>query len=157
MARPIVFWAETDTALLVLTLVVIAERIASSFSRRLIEPASRKNAPRRFYAHYRPPPGIGLEAMCVLCLCGPAGEQFCGSPDDGGGQADYDMAREYLARAGYDFLRIEAEIVRLRDAADRLIRTPFVQDRIQVIVAALLRQGTLTGDEIGAFMISVDA
>src|SRR6516164_9581838 len=53
MARPIVFWAQTDTALLVLTLVVVAERIASSFSRRVIEPASRKNAPRRFYAHHR--------------------------------------------------------------------------------------------------------
>ena len=46
------FWAQTDTAFLVLTLVVIAKRIASSFS-RLIEPASRKHAPRRFYAHHR--------------------------------------------------------------------------------------------------------
>jgi len=45
--------AKTDDALLVLTLVVIAERIASSFSRRVIKPASRKNAPRRFYAHHR--------------------------------------------------------------------------------------------------------
>jgi hypothetical protein len=53
MTRPIVFWAQTDTALLVLTLVVVAERIASSFSRRFIKPASRKNAPRRFYAHHR--------------------------------------------------------------------------------------------------------
>jgi hypothetical protein len=33
--------------------VVIAERVASSFSRRLIEPASRKNTPRGFYAHHR--------------------------------------------------------------------------------------------------------
>jgi hypothetical protein len=47
------FWAQTDTALLVLALVVIAERIASSFSRRFIKPASRKHAPRRFYAHHR--------------------------------------------------------------------------------------------------------
>jgi hypothetical protein len=31
--------------------VVVAERIASSFSRRVIKPASRKNAPRRFYAN----------------------------------------------------------------------------------------------------------
>src|SRR5215472_17355681 len=53
MARPIVFWTQTDTALLVLTLVVVAECIASSFSRRVIKPASRKNAPRRFYAHHR--------------------------------------------------------------------------------------------------------
>src|SRR5215469_12791563 len=53
MARPIVFWAQTDTALLVLTLVVIAKRIASSFSRRVIKPTSRKHAPRSFYAHHR--------------------------------------------------------------------------------------------------------
>jgi hypothetical protein len=37
----------------VLTLVIVAERIASSFSRRVIKPASRKHAPRRFYAHHR--------------------------------------------------------------------------------------------------------
>src|SRR5262249_13413792 len=49
MARPIMFWAQTDTALLVLALVVVAERIASSFSRRVIKPASRKNAPCGFY------------------------------------------------------------------------------------------------------------
>ena len=53
MARPIVFWAQTDTALLVLALVIVAQRIASSFSRRVIKPASRKNAPCRFYAHHR--------------------------------------------------------------------------------------------------------
>jgi hypothetical protein len=53
MARPIMFWAQTDTALLVLTLVIVAKRVASSFSRRLIEPASRKHAPRGFYAHHR--------------------------------------------------------------------------------------------------------
>src|SRR5262249_49675717 len=53
MARPIMFWAQTDAALLVLTLVIVAKRVASIFSRRLIEPASRKNAPRRFYAHHR--------------------------------------------------------------------------------------------------------
>src|SRR6516225_5980275 len=53
VARPIVFWAQTDAALLVLTLVVIAKRVASSFSRRFIKPASRKHASRRFYAHHR--------------------------------------------------------------------------------------------------------
>jgi hypothetical protein len=42
-----------DTAFLILTLVVITERVASGFSRRLIKPASQKNTPRRFYAHHR--------------------------------------------------------------------------------------------------------
>src|SRR5215468_3353703 len=53
IARPIVFWAQTDTALLVLALVIVAKRVASSFSRRVIKPASRKHAARRFYAHHR--------------------------------------------------------------------------------------------------------
>src|SRR5690242_5455097 len=33
--------------------MVVAERVASCFSRGFIKPASRKNAPRRFYAHHR--------------------------------------------------------------------------------------------------------
>jgi hypothetical protein len=65
------------------------------------------------------------------------------------------MARTYLSRR-FDALRIGAEIARLRDAADRLVRTPWVQDRIQLIAAALLHHGTLTGDEIGV-MIAADA
>jgi hypothetical protein len=37
--------------------------------------------------------------MVTLCLAGSAAEkQFCGSIDDGGDRADYDMARAYLAR-----------------------------------------------------------
>jgi len=35
-------------------------------------------------------------------------------------------------------------------------KTPFVAHRIQLIAAALLRQRTLTGDEVGA-MIAADA
>src|SRR6516225_10362062 len=67
MARPIMFWAQPDTALLVLALVIVAKRVASSFSRRLIKPASRKNAPRRFYAHHR---GTGSGPVIDVTLAG---------------------------------------------------------------------------------------
>jgi hypothetical protein len=65
-----------------------------------------------------------LECMATLCLAGPAAEAyFCGSIEDGADRIDIDMARQYLARRFHP-LRIAAEIARLRDAADRLMRTP---------------------------------
>jgi hypothetical protein len=56
------------------------------------------------------------------------------------------MARSYLARAGFDLLRIEAEIGRLKLAAERLVRTE--QRRIDSIAAALLKRGNLNAQEI---------
>jgi hypothetical protein len=65
------------------------------------------------------------------------------------------MARHYLARR-YDPLQIGTEIARLGDAAQRLVRTPFARRHIPLIAEALLRRGTLAGDEIGG-MIAADA
>jgi hypothetical protein len=42
-------------------------------------------------------------------------------------------------------LHVEAEIVRLRDVAERLVCTPWAQECIRLIGDALLRHGTLTG------------
>jgi hypothetical protein len=66
------------------------------------------------------------------------------------------MARRYLSEHGFDPLLISIGIARLRDSADALVRTPWAKSRIQLIVDALLRHGTLTGDEIGV-MIAADA
>jgi hypothetical protein len=55
-----------------------------------------------------------------------------------------------------DILHIGAEIVRLRDAADRLLSREWAQQRIRLIAGVLLHYGTLTGDEIGA-MIAANA
>jgi hypothetical protein len=52
MARPVVLRPETDIAVLVLALMVIAERIASSFRCLLIKPATGKYAPCRFNPHH---------------------------------------------------------------------------------------------------------
>jgi hypothetical protein len=106
--------------------------------------------PHLHRGHYRPPPGIGLEAMCTLCLWPAAEELFIGPITDGSDQTDYEMARHYQSPR-YDLLQIESELVRLRDAADRLVRTPFVQDRIRLIAAALLERGSLSGAEIEGY------
>jgi hypothetical protein len=50
----------------------------------------------------------------------------------------------------YDALQIGFQLNRARASAEALVRTPFARHRIPLIAAALLRQGTLTGDEIGA-------
>lgn len=81
----------------------------------------------------------------MLALSG-AGEYFCGRVNDGSAEIDYDMAREYLANAGLHLLQIEAEIVRARLAADRLVRSE--QQRIRVIADALMQRGSLSGADI---------
>jgi hypothetical protein len=107
------------------------------------------DTPHMHRGHYRPPPSIGLEAMVTLYLAGPVGEQhFCGAINDGSDAVDYAMAREYLADGGWDALQVEAKIKLAQDAADRLVRTPAVQDRIRLLAAALMRHGTLTGGQI---------
>ncbi len=71
----------------------------------------------------------------------------CGRIDDGDDKFDLETARDYLARE-FAPLRAAAEIARYRDAAQRLVRSPWAQDRIRLIADALLRQGTLNGEEI---------
>ena len=110
----------------------------------------RSDVPHVHRAHYRPPPGLGLEAMGIFCLSGPASEEyFCGRITDGSDWVDIEIAREYLF-AKFNVFTIAAEIARLRAAADRLVRTPSVQNRIRLIADALLRHGTLTGADISA-------
>jgi hypothetical protein len=91
---------------------------------------------------------LGLESMMTLCLAGPEAEkEFCGPIDDGSGQTDYQMAREYLARSIANPLQAAADS-RYRDAAQRLVRSSWAQRRIVMLAAALLRNGALTGEQI---------
>jgi hypothetical protein len=81
---------------------------------------------------------------------GAGGEElFCGSIDDGSDQADYEMARDYLAEC-FTPLRLGAELARLRTSAQRLVTTPWAQKRIVQIAGALLQHGTLSGEQIFA-------
>jgi hypothetical protein len=63
--------------------------------------------------------------------------------------------RGTIWRAASKF-QIGTEIARSGDAAQRLVRTPFACHCIPLIAEALLRRGTLAGDEIGG-MIAADA
>jgi hypothetical protein len=64
-----------------------------------------------------------------------------------GDEGDYAMAREYLSRH-LDPLRAAAELARYRDAAARLVKSQWAQQRIAKLAEALLRCGTLSGEEI---------
>ena len=109
-------------------------------------------SPHMLRAHYDAPADIGLEAICILCLAGPASEEyFCGKIDDGSDQTDIATVRKYLSRQ-YDALQIRFQFDRLRDAADKLVRTEWAQDRIRKIADALLDRGSLTSEDIAALV-----
>jgi hypothetical protein len=114
------------------------------------------DVPHLHRADYHAPHDCGLECMVTLCPAGPEAEkEFCGTITDGGDRTDYEMAREYLARSVANPLQAAAELVRYRDAAQRLVRSPWAQQRIRLLADALLRHGTLTAEQI--FELYVDA
>jgi hypothetical protein len=108
-----------------------------------------EHRPHLHRAHYRAPDAdFGLESTVTLCLAGPEAErEFCGPITDDSDRADYEMAREYLARQ-LNPLQVGAELVRFRDAAQRLVRSPWAQHRIHLLADALLRTGSLSGEQI---------
>ncbi len=92
---------------------------------------------------------FGPEAIVTLCLAGPEAEkEFCGPITDDGDRLDYETARRYLARSIVNPLQAAAELARYRDAAARLVRSPWGRQRITVIADALLRHGTLGGEAV---------
>ena len=129
---------------------------AINFGIPIISVTIEAGAGHLYRGHYRERADLGLERIVTMCLAGPAAEEFfCGPIEDGTDRADYSLARHYLARR-FDPLQIGTEIARLADAAQRLVRTPLARRRIPLIAEALLRRGTLAGDEIGG-MIAADA
>jgi hypothetical protein len=108
--------------------------------------------PRLLRGHFRG----STEIMVTMALCGPAAERcYVGPICDSSDQTDIAMARRYLARQLHP-VQIGAALARLENAADSLVKTPWARDRIQLISAALLKYGALSGDEIG-IMIAADA
>jgi hypothetical protein len=98
-----------------------------------------------------------LEVVGVICFAGPASEElFCGPAppgDDGGERRDYEMAYEHLQRE-VGALRLGLEFARLRDSARALVRTPWARSAIPKLAEALLRQGTLDGDQVSDVLVS---
>jgi hypothetical protein len=121
---------------------------AIAFGIPIIRVTIVNETPHLLRGHYRAQHDAGLECMATLCLAGPAAEDyFCGSIEDGADRLDIEMVRQHLARR-FQPLRIAAEIARLRDAAERLVRTPWAEQRIRLVAEALSLRGTLTGEEI---------
>jgi hypothetical protein len=99
--------------------------------------------------YHAPNADFGLKCMVTLCLAGPEAEkEFCGPITDHSDRIDYQMAYEYLARRIANPLQIGAELARCRNAAERLVRSAWAQQRIRLLADALLRCGTLSGEEI---------
>ncbi len=122
---------------------------AITFAIPIISVTIDDDVPHMHRGRYRPPHDCGLECMVTLCLAGPAAEQyFCGPITDGSDQIDRAMARDYLA-GRFDPLWIGVEMARLGDAAERLVKSAWGQQRIRQIAEALLDRGTLSGSDIG--------
>ena len=103
-------------------------------------------------ANYRPPQGLACEALLTFYLAGSGAEkEFCGASDHGGDRIDVDNARRYLARR-FAPLQVGFQLVRYRDAAQRLVQSAWARQRIRVLAEALLSHGTLTGEQIAALL-----
>jgi hypothetical protein len=95
--------------------------------------------------YYRQQRGLATECLCIMSLAGAEAERlFFPDADDFGDAIDLKMIRGYLEpKSELEFI---AEIERLRAAAGRLVVSE--RAKIEVIAAALLKSGTLTGDQI---------
>jgi hypothetical protein len=93
---------------------------------------------------------FGLECLTVLCLAGIAAEEmfFGPIPDPAAIQQDLQMAREHVARSIANPLQAAVQLSLYKSAAERLVRSAWAQQRIRVLADALLRCGTLSGEEI---------
>ncbi len=81
-------------------------------------------------------------------MAGPAAEELvCGPISDGGDGEDIAMARRCLLRR-FTKLEVAREMVRMGEAARRLVRTPWAEVRVRAIADALVERGTLTAEEI---------
>jgi hypothetical protein len=98
---------------------------------------------------FRDPNPHSLQPYVRVSLwLGLAGKEFCGPITDDSNRIDYEMAREYLARCVANPLQAAAELARYRDAARRLVRTPWARHRIRLLPDALLRNESLSGEDI---------
>ncbi len=104
---------------------------------------------------YRQQQNIAVEALSVICLSGPAAEkQRFGSISDAAQSTDIAMARRYVADRYADH-EIELQLARMRAAAERLVVSE--RDKIETVAAALMRQGTLSGDAVIELLNGRDA
>jgi hypothetical protein len=118
---------------------------ALTFGMPIIRVTIDADPPHCHRGRWRSGSDMALANIVTLCLCGPAAEnRLC--------WADHRQQRSYrpcnVAEGGVDPVLIGVEIGRLRDAADRLVRTDWARRRIGLMAHALLRYGSLTGGQI---------
>jgi hypothetical protein len=122
---------------------------ALTFGAPIISVTITAYVPHMHRARWRSDNDMALAHMVTLCLSGPAAEvAYVGPINDGSDHVDYEMARHYLSEGGVDPLLIGVVIDRCRDAARRLVSTPWARDKISRIADALLKCGTLMGEQI---------
>jgi hypothetical protein len=87
-----------------------------------------------------------VECLTTLCLSGSAAEALiCGPITDDSDMTDRAMARRYLEEH-YGEAQLALQLQRMQLAAERLVASE--RAKIEFIAAALLRHGTLSGDQI---------
>ena len=83
--------------------------------------------------YHAPTPELGFEAVAVICFAGICAEEMlCGPITDDGDLPDLRMVREHITRSISNPLQAAAELARCRDAAARLVRSAWAQQRIWV-------------------------
>jgi hypothetical protein len=113
---------------------------------RVITVTIEGGRPHLLRDRFRQQRSLAAEAVAIVCLSGPAAEtMFFGLADDGGDHIDRQMARGYL-HGYYRDAEVELQMVRMSQAAERLVISE--RTKIETVAAALLRHGTLTGDQI---------
>jgi hypothetical protein len=114
---------------------------ALAFAIPIIRVTIAEDMPHLHRGRYRTEANLALECMVTLCLSGPEAErEFCGPISDDSDRVDHEMAREYLARQ-LNPLQVGAELVRYRDAAQRLVRSAWARHRIVAIAEHLCGMG----------------
>ena len=107
-----------------------------------------EHQPRLHRGRYRAPPDLALECLVTLCLAGPEAElEFCGPITDNSDRVDY----HWPASIWHDnSIRCRSEPNSRATATPRSVssRSPYARRRISVLADALLRHGTLIGEEI---------
>ena len=110
---------------------------------KVMIPNERPHLHRGFY---KPTHDLGVECLATLCLAGPSRGRIDLRCDHRRcAQIDQQMARGYL-RERYSEAQLALQLERMQLVAQRLVVPQ--QAKIETVAAALLRHGTLTGDQI---------
>jgi hypothetical protein len=123
---------------------------ALTYGLPIVSVTIESNRPHMLRDRFRRERSSAVEALAIVCLSGPAGEaMFCGPGNDDSDLIDRRMARDYLATC-FPAAQIRYQMTRMRYGAERLVAS--TRREITTIATALLKHGSMTGDEIIALL-----